>query len=88
MRSAIHPRAPIDLLDPLPPRGDDPEAQRREVKERVRRIDETLANFNLEGRVVASVYEDASGCKTRDMSVERASRLESDAEEKPRRQRP
>lgn len=46
---------PIDLLDPLPPRGDDPEAQRREVRERVRRIDETLANFNLEGRVVSSV---------------------------------
>ncbi len=46
---------PIDLLDPLPPRGDDPEALRREVRERVRRIDETLANFNLEGRVVSSV---------------------------------
>ncbi|MFO8149129.1 MAG: DNA translocase FtsK, partial [Trueperaceae bacterium] len=46
---------PIDLLDPLPPRGDDPEAQRREVKQRVRKIDETLANFNLQGRVVSSV---------------------------------
>ena len=46
---------PLDLLDPLPPRGDDPEAQRREGRERVRKIDETLANFNLQGRVVSSV---------------------------------
>lgn len=46
---------PLDLLDPLPPRGDDPDVLRREVEARVRRIDETLANFRLEGRVVDSV---------------------------------
>ncbi len=46
---------PIDLLNPLPPRGDDPEARRREAQDRVERIDATLANFNLQGRVVSSV---------------------------------
>ncbi|MDZ7800888.1 MAG: DNA translocase FtsK [Trueperaceae bacterium] len=44
-----------DLLDPGRPHGDDPEAQRREVEMRVRKIDQTLANFNLQGRVVSSV---------------------------------
>jgi S-DNA-T family DNA segregation ATPase FtsK/SpoIIIE len=34
---------------------DDPAALASEVRERVRKIDETLANFKLEGRVVSSV---------------------------------
>ncbi|MEX2501908.1 MAG: DNA translocase FtsK [Trueperaceae bacterium] len=46
---------PLDLLDPLPPSGEDPRAQAREVAARVKRIDETLANFHLQGRVVSSV---------------------------------
>ena len=46
----------FDLLDPSE-RGqrEDPVALANEVKERVRKIDETLANFKLEGRVVSSV---------------------------------
>lgn len=44
-----------DLLDP-PSRGDeDPLAQTREVQGRISKIDETLANFKLQGRVVSSV---------------------------------
>jgi S-DNA-T family DNA segregation ATPase FtsK/SpoIIIE len=45
-----------DLLDVV--KGgtrDDPAALAGEVRERVRKIDETLANFKLEGRVVSSV---------------------------------
>ncbi|MEX2541056.1 MAG: DNA translocase FtsK, partial [Trueperaceae bacterium] len=45
-----------DLLD-LVQRGakDDPATLANEVRDRVRKIDETLANFKLEGRVVSSV---------------------------------
>ena len=46
---------PVDLLDPVAQRGEDPRAHRREVEARVRTIDETLANFKLQGRVVSSV---------------------------------
>ncbi|HEX7003987.1 MAG TPA: DNA translocase FtsK [Trueperaceae bacterium] len=51
----------FDLLDAVSKGGaekghrEDPAALANEVKERVRKIDETLANFKLEGRVVSSV---------------------------------
>ncbi len=45
----------VDLLDPPAPGREDPGALARELRERVARIDVTLANFKLEGRVVASV---------------------------------
>jgi len=45
----------LELLDTLEQHQDDPALLAREVQERVRKIDETLANFKLEGRVVASV---------------------------------
>ncbi len=44
-----------DLLDPPAPARGDPGAEARELRERVARIDATLSNFKLEGRVVASV---------------------------------
>ena len=44
-----------DLLDPPAPVRGDPGAEARELRERVARIDATLSNFKLEGRVVASV---------------------------------
>ena len=44
-----------DLLDPVERGFDDPAALAQEVQARVRKIDETLANFGLAGRVVASV---------------------------------
>jgi S-DNA-T family DNA segregation ATPase FtsK/SpoIIIE len=45
-----------DLLDPVPAgTREDPAALAGEVRDRVRKIDETLANFKLEGRVVSSV---------------------------------
>ena len=46
---------PLDLLDPPEPPAEDAAALVREQRERVRRIDATLASFKLEGRVVASV---------------------------------
>ena len=46
---------PLDLLDPPEPPEEDPATLVREQRERVRRIDATLASFKLEGRVVASV---------------------------------
>ena len=46
---------PLDLLDPPEPPEEDPSTLVREQRERVRRIDATLASFKLEGRVVASV---------------------------------
>ena len=46
---------PLDLLDPPEPPEEDASALVREQRERVRRIDATLASFKLEGRVVASV---------------------------------
>lgn len=45
----------FELLDPPEPSSDDPHALAREVRQRVAKIDATLANFKLEGRVVASV---------------------------------
>ena len=45
----------LDLLDNVVAEGGDPEAEAREVQARVKRIDRTLDNFNLEGRVVSSV---------------------------------
>ena len=48
-------RPDLDLLDPAVTGDDDPVAQAREGRERVAKIDETLANFKLQGRVVASV---------------------------------
>ena len=45
----------FDLLDVLEPHSDDPAALAQEVRARVRKIDETLSNFGLQGRVVASV---------------------------------
>jgi DNA segregation ATPase FtsK/SpoIIIE, S-DNA-T family len=44
-----------DLLDPPEPAREDPGLLAREVRERVAKIDITLNNFKLEGRVVASV---------------------------------
>ncbi len=44
-----------DLLDPFESHSEDPSALAQEVRSRVRKIDETLANFGLQGRVVASV---------------------------------
>jgi S-DNA-T family DNA segregation ATPase FtsK/SpoIIIE len=46
---------PSDLLDARAVQDDDPAARAREVQERVQKIDETLSNFKLQGRVVASV---------------------------------
>ncbi len=46
---------PIDLLDPAPSEAVPPEARQQEVEKRVARIDQTLADFNLAGRVVSSV---------------------------------
>ncbi len=46
---------PLDLLDAPQHTDEDPAAQRREVSARITKIDETLANFRLQGRVVASV---------------------------------
>ena len=46
---------PLTLLDAPEPNQDDPAAQNREVKTRITKIDETLSNFRLQGRVVASV---------------------------------
>ena len=46
---------PLDLLDAPQHTDEDPAAQRREVGARITKIDETLANFRLQGRVVASV---------------------------------
>jgi len=45
----------FELLDPPETSSDDPNALAREVRQRVAKIDATLANFKLEGRVVASV---------------------------------
>ncbi len=45
----------LDLLDELPEPSFDRHEMEREHKNRVRQIDETLASFNLNGRVVASV---------------------------------
>ncbi len=44
-----------ELLDPPLRSDEDPVSQARELRERVSRIDETLANFKLQGRVVSSV---------------------------------
>ena len=44
-----------DLLEAIERHGEDPALLAREVQARVRKIDETLANFGLTGRVVASV---------------------------------
>ncbi len=46
---------PLDLLDAPQPHHEDPETVIREVNARVKKIDETLANFRLEGRVVSRV---------------------------------
>ena len=46
---------PLTLLDAPAPSQDDPAARGREVRARITKIDETLANFRLQGRVVASV---------------------------------
>ncbi|MBW6456498.1 MAG: DNA translocase FtsK, partial [Trueperaceae bacterium] len=46
---------PLELLDPPEPPEEDASTLVREQRERVRRIDATLASFKLEGRVVASV---------------------------------
>jgi S-DNA-T family DNA segregation ATPase FtsK/SpoIIIE len=46
---------PYDLLDVPQPHHEDPETVNREVNARVKKIDETLANFRLEGRVVSRV---------------------------------
>ncbi len=46
---------PLTLLDAPAPPQDDPSARGREVRARITKIDETLANFRLQGRVVASV---------------------------------
>ena len=45
----------LELLDPPEHGSDDPKALAREVRQRVAKIDATLSNFKLEGRVVASV---------------------------------
>ncbi len=44
-----------DLLEAAQRHGEDPALLAKEVQARVRKIDETLANFGLTGRVVASV---------------------------------
>ena len=46
---------PLTLLDPPAPPEEDPITQAREQRDRVERIDSTLASFKLQGRVVASV---------------------------------
>jgi DNA segregation ATPase FtsK/SpoIIIE, S-DNA-T family len=46
---------PYDLLDVPQPHHEDPDVLHREVNARVKKIDETLANFRLEGRVVSRV---------------------------------
>ena len=46
---------PLTLLDAPEPTQDDPAMQNREVRARITKIDETLSNFRLQGRVVASV---------------------------------
>ena len=46
---------PYSLLDMPELERESPETLQQELQERVSRIDETLANFRLEGRVVASV---------------------------------
>jgi DNA segregation ATPase FtsK/SpoIIIE, S-DNA-T family len=46
---------PLDLLDAPQPHHEDPDTVTREVNARVKKIDETLANFRLEGRVVSRV---------------------------------
>jgi DNA segregation ATPase FtsK/SpoIIIE, S-DNA-T family len=48
-------RPAVDLLDPPEESREDPGLLAREVRERVAKIDVTLNNFKLEGRVVASV---------------------------------
>ena len=45
----------LDILDPIDHTDEDPEQVAREVETRVHKIDATLANFNLQGRVVSSV---------------------------------
>ncbi|ADI15972.1 cell division protein FtsK/SpoIIIE [Truepera radiovictrix DSM 17093] len=45
----------LELLDAPIHAHEDPAAQQREVRARIAKIDETLANFRLQGRVVASV---------------------------------
>ncbi|MCA9835651.1 MAG: hypothetical protein KC422_02005 [Trueperaceae bacterium] len=45
----------FDLLDEWEQTHEDPTILAQEVQSRVRKIDETLANFRLEGRVVSSV---------------------------------
>ncbi len=45
----------FDLLDEISVTQENPESLRAEVRARVRKIDETLSNFKLEGRVVSSV---------------------------------
>ncbi len=44
-----------ELLDEMQHSSEDPVARAREVQERIDKIDDTLANFKLQGRVVASV---------------------------------
>lgn len=46
---------PLTLLDKLQGQGADPEERKGEVRARISRIDDTLANFRLQGRVVSSV---------------------------------
>jgi DNA segregation ATPase FtsK/SpoIIIE, S-DNA-T family len=46
---------PFDMLDAPQPHHEDPDLLHREVNARVKKIDETLANFRLEGRVVSKV---------------------------------
>jgi DNA segregation ATPase FtsK/SpoIIIE, S-DNA-T family len=46
---------PYDLLDVPQPYHEDPDILHREVNARVKKIDETLSNFRLEGRVVSKV---------------------------------
>lgn len=45
----------VTLLEPLEAQREDPQQLELELKQRVAKIDETLANFGLQGRVVASV---------------------------------
>jgi S-DNA-T family DNA segregation ATPase FtsK/SpoIIIE len=45
----------FELLDSLEQHSEDPALLAKEVQQRVRKIDETLSNFSLQGRVVASV---------------------------------
>ena len=46
---------PHDLLDAPAQHRDDPAAHSQEVRNRINKIDDTLNNFKLQGRVVASV---------------------------------